>query len=216
MPRPTLATNSSDAAEVAAWDEKNDKALGTILLYVALNLKHYVDKAYMALEAWNTLAAEYEKPGAVGAFVAFQKLFNAQLSDGLALGPQIDAVIEMANQVNNAGIEVKEQLVALLLVNCLPKFYQQIASTILTTHVNLTKLKPSNVCPRIIKEESRCVANRMQILRISKAPQLKKYCEKCGKDTNHTTEQHWEKGKRPNFNNNNGQSGSSGSSDDGN
>jgi hypothetical protein len=77
MPQPTLATNSSNAAEVAAWDKKNDKALGMILLYVAPNLKHHVDKAYTALEAWNTLAAEYEKPGAVGAFVAFQKLFNA-------------------------------------------------------------------------------------------------------------------------------------------
>jgi hypothetical protein len=65
-------TNRSNAAEVAAWDKKNNKALGTILLYVALNLKHYVDKAYMALKAWNTLAAEYKKPRAVGAFVAFQ------------------------------------------------------------------------------------------------------------------------------------------------
>jgi hypothetical protein len=51
MPRPMLATNSSNAAEVAAWDKNNNKALGTILLYVALNLKHHVDKAYTALEA---------------------------------------------------------------------------------------------------------------------------------------------------------------------
>jgi hypothetical protein len=86
MPRPTLATNSSNTAEVAAWDKKNDKALGTILLYLAPNLKHHVDKAYTALKAWNTLAAEYKKPGAVGTFVTFQKLFNAQLSDSSALG----------------------------------------------------------------------------------------------------------------------------------
>jgi hypothetical protein len=60
------------------------------------------------------------------------------------------------------------------------------------------------------------MANRTQISRISKALQLKKYCEKCGKDTNYTTKQHWEKGKRPNSNNNNGQFGSSESSSDGN
>jgi hypothetical protein len=170
---------------------------------VAPNLKHHVNKAYTALKAWNTLAAEYKKPGAVGAFVTLQKLFNAQLSNGLALRPQIDTVIKAANQVNNAGIEVKEQLVALLLVNCLFKSYQQIASTILMAHTDLAKLKPSNVRPRIIKEESRRVANRTQILRIFKAPQLKKYCKKCGKDTNHTTEQHWKKSKHPNSNNNN-------------
>jgi hypothetical protein len=97
MPRPMLATNSSNAAEVAAWNKKNDKALGTILLYMAPNLKHHVDKVYMALKAWNTLATEYEKPRAVGAFIAFQKLFNAQLSNSLALRPQIDTVIKAAN-----------------------------------------------------------------------------------------------------------------------
>jgi hypothetical protein len=117
--------------------------------------------------------------------------------------PSMPRPTQAANQVNNAGIKVKKQLVALLLVNCLPKSYQQIASMILTTHVDLTKLKPSNVCPKIIEEESRRMANRMQISHISKAPQLKKYCEKCGKNTNHTTEQHWKKGKRPNSNNNN-------------
>jgi hypothetical protein len=36
MPQPTLATNSSNAAEVVAWDKKNNKALGTILLYIAV------------------------------------------------------------------------------------------------------------------------------------------------------------------------------------
>jgi hypothetical protein len=51
MPRPTLATDHSNAAEVAAWDKKNDKVLGMILLYVAPNLKHHIDKAYTALEA---------------------------------------------------------------------------------------------------------------------------------------------------------------------
>jgi hypothetical protein len=125
-------------------------------------------------------------------------------------------MIKAANQVNNASIEVKEQLVALLLVNCLFKSYQQIASTILMTHMDLTKLKLSNVYPRIIEEESRHVANRMQILRILKALQLKKYCKKCGKNTNHTTEQYWKKGKHPNPNNNNGQSGLSESSGSGN
>ena len=51
MARPTPTTSPINAAEVAAWDEKNDKALGTILLYVEKNLKHHVEDAYTALEA---------------------------------------------------------------------------------------------------------------------------------------------------------------------
>jgi hypothetical protein len=60
------------------------------------------------------------------------------------------------------------------------------------------------------------MANRTKISHISKAPQLKKYCEKCGKNTNYTTKQHWKKGKHPNSNNNNEQFDLSESSDDSN
>lgn len=74
IPPATGVTDNID--EVARWDEKNDKALGTILLYLASNLKHLVANKYTALEAWIILQDGYEKPGAVGAFVAFQKLFN--------------------------------------------------------------------------------------------------------------------------------------------
>lgn len=100
MPRPTLTTTTpNNAAEIASWDEKNDKALGMIMMYVAANLKHHVTDKFTALAAWTTLKEEYEKPGAVGAFIAFQKLFNAALSDRSALGPQIDSMIEASVQV---------------------------------------------------------------------------------------------------------------------
>ena len=49
--QPGMARPTSDAAEMAAWDEKNDKALGIIQIYVAQNLKHHVNDKYTALEA---------------------------------------------------------------------------------------------------------------------------------------------------------------------
>ena len=121
--QPGMARLTSDAAEMATSDKKNNKALDIIQIYIAQNLKHHVNDKYTALEARNALKNQCAKPGAVSAFVAFQKLFNAQLSDGSALGPQIDALIKMLAAVNAAGISVNEQLVALLIVNCLLKTY---------------------------------------------------------------------------------------------
>ncbi|EKM50523.1 uncharacterized protein PHACADRAFT_200473 [Phanerochaete carnosa HHB-10118-sp] len=103
LARPIAATGTPTATEIAAqaaWDEKNDKALGIIQLYVAQNLLHLVDDKFLALDAWTAIKAGYEKPGVVGAFVAFQKLFNAQLSDSSVLGPQLNALTEQSNQVN--------------------------------------------------------------------------------------------------------------------
>lgn len=106
---PTLAnTTPNNAAEIASWDEKNNKALGTIMMYMAANLKRHVTDKYTALAAWTTLKDKYEKPRVVGTFVTFQKLFNAALLDRSAFGPQIDSMIESSTQVNNAGIKVSE------------------------------------------------------------------------------------------------------------
>ena len=127
----------------------------------------------------------------MGAFVAFQQFTSLHMSDTLALGPQIDSIIEKALQVNAAGINLKEQLVALTLVDALPKSYQLLSSTILAT-VDLTTLKPATVWPKIVKEEQQCLANKVSVSRISKAPQLGTKCEKC-EHNNHTTEQHWDK-----------------------
>ena len=217
MSRPD-ATDPANAAAVASWDEKNDKALGTILLYVAANLKHHVADVYTALEAWTALKNEYEKPGAMGAFVNFQKLFGSQLSDHSALGPQIDAMIAFSSEVTNAGIKIEENLLAHFIINCLPKSYAAVGSTILSASSDISKLKPGEVRGKIVEEESRRVANKTQISRVSTAPQHKKWCGKCNKQTNHSTEQHIEKGQRPgnNTNNNAGSSGSSGCNTGGN
>ena len=131
---------------------------------------------------------EYEKPSVVSTFVAFQQFISLHMNDASALSPQIDAIIEKAAQINAAGIELKEQLVALTIVNILLKSYQLLSSTILAT-VDLTTLKPATVWPKIIEEEQRCIANKVSVLRVSKASQLGTKCEKCGCN-NHTTEQY--------------------------
>ena len=51
QPGVTRPAPPASADAIASWDEKNDKALGTILLYLAPNLKHIVQNKYTALEA---------------------------------------------------------------------------------------------------------------------------------------------------------------------
>ena len=176
-------------AEIAAWWDKNDKLLGLISMHVAQNLQHHVVDKYKASDAWEALRNVYEKPGAVGAFVEFQALFNSHLSDSSALAPQIDSMIEAASRVTAAGIEVKEQLLALLLINALPKSYQTIAGTILSTVADVKAMTYHDIRPKIIEEEQRRVANKTQLTKVSKVPQFNKHCDKCGKN-NHSTEQH--------------------------
>ena len=190
MPRSGTSTTPTPAElqAQAAWDEKNNKALGAIELYIAQDLRHLIDGEFLAAITWKKIMDEYVKPGVMGVYVAFQQFINTQISDVSGLSPQIDSIIEKAVQVNKAGIVISEQLVALIVVNSLPKSYQLLNSTILTT-INLTTLKLATVQPKIVEEEQRCLANKVSILRVLKALQLSIKCEKCGRN-NHTTEQH--------------------------
>ena len=53
MPHPTLSATPTpeEITAQAVWDEKNDKALGSIQLYIAQNLRHMVDGEYKAATA---------------------------------------------------------------------------------------------------------------------------------------------------------------------
>ena len=75
LSRPTTSATplATELAAQAAWDEKNDKVLGAIQLYVTQNLRHMVDNEYAAAVAWKKIADEYQKPGVMGAYVVFQK-----------------------------------------------------------------------------------------------------------------------------------------------
>ena len=79
------------------------------------------------------------------------------------------------------------------MVNCLPKSYQTLASTILAIHKDVEDIKPSSIKPKIIEEEARCIANRTQISCVSLASKKQtKPCKKCSRK-NHMTKQHWNK-----------------------
>ena len=83
------------------------------------------------------------------------------------------------------------------MIHALPKSYGQLGSVILATAADVKKLEPSMIRPKVVEEEARRKANNVQVAKVSKAPQVRKYCDKCKKETNHTTENHWEKGQRP-------------------
>lgn len=198
----------SKAEDQAKWDEKNDKALGILYLYIRPHLLHIIDGKASIADAWKELEDTFKKPGAVGAFVYFQQLFNMVLDEHKALRPQLDAMQQFATRVTSDGITIAENLLALLMVNSLPRSYQVLGSTILATVTDVSALKPGDVITRVVEEESRRTANKQQHS-VARLNPLDRKCEKCGK-TNHTTEQHWPDGRRPTKSNNNNQQSSSG------
>lgn len=198
LPRPTAAATGEDLPTIqAAWDEKNDKALGLMTIYISSSLQFLIGNTTTAAAAWKAIKDQYAKPGAVGAFVYFQQLFNTRFDDAQPLCPQITALEEIRSRTVDAGIAISDQFAALIIVNALPNSYQTIASTLLATVTDLSTLKPADVIPKIIEEEARRQASKnANVSRVLSTTRLPKKCNICGK-TNHSTENHWPDGKPP-------------------
>src|SRR5688572_19171463 len=192
---PTLRPTSG-ADEQSAWDEKNNKALGYMSVYMNPSLQHLIGDESVAATVWKNIKDKYGKPGGVGAFVYFQQLFRTTLNDSKPLRPQITELEAARQRTTNAGIKVDDMFMALLILTSLPESYSNISGTILATIPDISAITPNDVIPKIIEEESlrNAASNNSEMNRVIHAKPQK--CNKCGK-TNHTTENHWPDGKPP-------------------
>ena len=132
----------------------------------------------------------------MGAFVAFEEMFDVKMVDTEALRPQTSKIEQARTAVTTAGIAISDQFAAFAILRALPPSYSSIGSTIIAT-TTLATLKPSDVIPKIIEEESLRKSQSASLARVSTTTPLpKRKCATCGR-TNHTTENHWPDGRRP-------------------
>jgi hypothetical protein len=198
--KPAIPTSQpSDPAQQAAWDILNQCALGALGVYVDSDLQHIFANIYIASDTWKALKDIYGKPHGVAGFVYFKELFHCIMSDGALLQPQMSQMLAMQNKIKDAGIEVSNQLITLMILSALPKLYKQLSSTILATNKDIPKLKPTDVSPETLKKEMTWTG-KTSTGKISLASwtlttkPLLKTCNKCGKK-GHTMLQHpndWE------------------------
>ena len=192
---PTL----EEMAAIAKWHEKDERARGLIIMHLESNYKSIVLNQTTLENMWDALILAYDRVGPVGAFVLWQQLYGMKYDDSKSLMPQIQGTLDLVNRVTNAGITLGDQLSTMLIIAALPTSYDTIASTILTTTADISRMKPADVLPKIQEEESRRKSNA-QLNKVSHTTPLQTSCGKCGK-TNHTTAQHWPDGKHPKNNN---------------
>lgn len=202
--RPTQLTpaTAANTTEINAWVLLDEKARGAITMYIAPHLRDQLTKGQTTSYAlWAHIRSEYGTPGAVAAFVLFQKMVGYTFTDSKPLTPQILSFLSLNEKLSNAGLNQPERQVALMLLNAMPRSYQGTASNILSTK-QLDTLKPTDIIPTVQAEESRRTASHQphasssRIHRVSTTKPLQRHCNKCGKD-NHTTENCWGGGAKP-------------------
>lgn len=198
------ANRELSLASQAKYDEKNDKALGYMTMSMQHSYHHILEGETRAYIIWDKMKELYGKVGLVSGFSSFQSLFNYRCDGSKPIRPQIAHMENLRHKVTQSGITISDMWFSLIILNSLPSSYQMLGTTILSMRTAMTDLVPVDIIAKIEEEETHRRSNKAgsdaQIHRISNTKTLTLRCtrEGCSRpEGSHTTENHWENGKRP-------------------
>ncbi|KDQ62769.1 hypothetical protein JAAARDRAFT_190049 [Jaapia argillacea MUCL 33604] len=201
-------TPTTDPAEKAAWEEKNDKALGLFTIYMHPTLHRFLTKEdgsdRTAGEVWDELKKSYGKANAITGFVDFQTLTRTVFTTETPLRSQITSMEASRARCIEAGIQVTESMFCLMMLTALPASWSTFTSSFLTGK-KVADLTSTVVSVVIYQEESLRVAQRSNdgVNRISSTTSKPRRCTHCG-GTNHIVDNCWDLHGKPQNSNNKG------------
>jgi len=114
------------------WDNKDDQAYGMILLRVNPSVAVLVNSALTAKAVWEVLHAAFSTSGPSAIFTNFKNTISKKIS---MASPTLD-IMEMNKNFQclmAAAIVIPEIMQAMILLNVMPKKYDEVTQTTLQT-----------------------------------------------------------------------------------
>jgi len=114
------------------WDNKDDQACGTILLWVNPSVAALANSALTAKAIWEVLHAAFGTTGPSAIFTEYKNAISKKIS---AANPTLD-IMEMNKNFQclmAASIIIPEVVQAMILLNTMPKEYDRVTQTTLQT-----------------------------------------------------------------------------------
>ncbi len=105
----------------ANWDELNQKAMGNIQLCVTPSITENIRSKTTAKEMWETLKAEYGKPGLLVIYPHFKAALAVTMQNNSHPAPAINEMISRFHKLTAQNITISEFVQAMLLLTKLPQ-----------------------------------------------------------------------------------------------
>ena len=163
----TDAAISKEAADVAAFATREDKAIGLICRTVSSHLKIELDElripdtasppAYheaTAKELWDHLKTKFEKKDGVSAIIDYGRLTRTKLVDDGTLEEQLNALQDLRSRCALNDFKYDDWQFAALILLALPDSYENVKEHFLTTP-DPKNLKPDDIRARILEKQNR-------------------------------------------------------------
>ncbi|KIK13514.1 hypothetical protein PISMIDRAFT_17934 [Pisolithus microcarpus 441] len=187
------------AAEQAKWDTKDNRGMGTILLYCDPMISVALDSLDTSKKMWDHLASLYGAPTAVSAYTDFLRLMKIHVHPSDDLGSKLAEFNMILGSLATQSIKFDEPVQCMLLCGAFSDKWGQgptnILSSVATKDLKITEITArlkelashrtgQSLLPRLEQPQAQASSSQPLINRLSKPAR----CRKCR--GRHSTEEH--------------------------
>lgn len=150
-------TTSKEATDTdGKWEKSDEKALATILLCVKASQLNHIKNVKTSIEAWETLQEIFRPSGPVKKVSLYKQLLNLRMTDENNMSQHVNAFATIVDKLAEVGIDMNNELLAIILLSSLPPTYEQFVVA-METRDSLPSLQ--NLKIKILEEADRKVQN---------------------------------------------------------
>lgn len=84
------------------------------------------------MEAWKKLEEIYKPSGPIRKVTLYKKLLNLRMLESMTMAEYLNSFTEISEKLAEVGIEIAEELLAIILLSSLPKEYENFVIAIET------------------------------------------------------------------------------------
>ena len=203
FPTATVYADPKDLAVTkTAWNKKNAQAMGLIQTMMAPALWINYTSFSRAHLLWAKLETNFRQAGGASTYLQMVNMTKLEFINLTELLLQIQEFLENYNRImSNGHSKLSKDLATFMFCSSLPASYEQTAHQYLDGITAIANYKIQDIVAQVLQKESRRKAQSIQtgtsINKFSTMKNLAQKCAKCGK-TNHSTQNHWPRGKNLN------------------
>lgn len=112
------------------WDKKDQKALAMIILNITQGQLNHVKNAETSNKAWNELKSIHESKGPVRKATLYKQLYRMKKTQDNSMTNYLNEFSSKTEQLKEAGIEIPDDLLSIMLLGSLPEEYENFAVAI--------------------------------------------------------------------------------------
>ena len=142
-------------SEQKDWDKRDMQGRSLLVLTVKSSIYQSIILGETLAQNWARLSATYGKRTGLNAWVDFRTYITTTFDDTSPISTQIDALSKLRAKIVEGGLQVPENLHALVTLGALPTSFETVQSSILGSYDDIAKTTFMDVRARILAKELR-------------------------------------------------------------